>query len=379
MRAQLGDVRAVDRPPRAAGVGGIDVRKAEPVSSGLWLGLDEEEPSDGYGDRPSRPRRRRPPTSHAAFDSFGNPAFAGPDPRSPDASWWLFSSVRGALRRGAPGGSVTASTPFRCRVVGCADPPSFSVKNGASTRLVSNPSQPRFANPGPDQAAVPGCAICGLHAVGCQVAPDRCLGVRRRVPHRAHLALDLGSHRAGNSDRKLLEQVEPGAVDHVVVADARIPFVACVVLDAYATVPTDRGDVRHAPGDEPALIVVGDRLQRRRVEHAGDRNGDEVAACLRVQRIPTDLVGVREHAILQEALATAHRQAGGVDRQLGVGSECPQERHAAERALAAADDRDVGALIDRNARQLDAPGSRSERSAARHRGRAGTDDARPGP
>src|SRR5882672_7591530 len=113
-----------------------------------------------------------------------------------------------------------------------------------------------------------------------------------------------------------------------------------------------RRNVRHPPGDEAATVVVGDRGEARWVEDAAVAVLDEVAPGGLVERLPLDLVGIGEDAVLEEALAAAHRQHRGVDGETGAGAEAAQEHHAAERALASADHGDVAGLVLRQLREL---------------------------
>ena len=61
--------------------------------------------------------------------------------------------------------------------------------------------------------------------------------------------------------------------------------------------------------------------------------------------------GVGEDAVLQEALAPAHRQRRRVDRQLRRRPVTTQEHQAAQRALATTDDRDLRTALGGHARQ----------------------------
>ena len=116
-----------------------------------------------------------------------------------------------------------------------------------------------------------------------------------------------------------------------------------------------RADVGDAAGDEAAALVVGDRRQAGRVEDAAVGVLDEVAPRLLVERLPFDRVGVGEDAVLEEALAAAHRQHRRVDREAAVGAHAAQEHRRAERALAAADDRHVALAVGGDAVELVAP------------------------
>ncbi len=132
----------------------------------------------------------------------------------------------------------------------------------------------------------------GRMPVSSKIAPDRDLRALRALPHSTDPTLDLRAHSRREQGAQLLEQVKAGAVDDVVVADALLPVAARVVVHAHSILSPHRGDVRDPSGDEPAVVVVGDRPERRRIEHPPIAVAHEVTSGLLVKRIPTDLVGI---------------------------------------------------------------------------------------
>ena len=128
-----------------------------------------------------------------------------------------------------------------------------------------------------------------------------------------------------------------------------------IAMLRWGAVGAGSGDMRDAPQDKAAALVVGEIGERTWIEDPAIAVLDEVATQLEAQRAPVDVVGIGEDAILQKALATTQRQAGGVDREFGLRPEGPEERDAAESALAAADNRDLGTRRRGDARELVAP------------------------
>src|SRR5580704_14457700 len=127
------------------------------------------------------------------------------------------------------------------------------------------------------------------------------------------------------------------------------------VLDVHTATGSLVLDVHDAPRREVTALVVSEHSDAIRAEHATVAASDELTPRAHAQRPPSDRVGVGERAILQKALHTTHRQAGRVDRHVRIRAHRADELDAAERALTAADDRDVRALLDRRARDLHAP------------------------
>jgi len=202
-----------------------------------------------------------------------------------------------------------------------------------------------------------------VHALELEGSPDLHL-VAGSTPQRPHLPLELATRLRREQQAQLLESVIAGAVDHVVVLARDDPGRGLAGETHLAPVPRRR-NVRDAAGDQAKLLVVGERRHAIGTEHAAIGALDEVTARGHAQRGPVDVVGPRVDAVLQEALQARRRQVRRVDRQSRVRAARANELDAAERALPAAHDRDLRALLARDPRNLHASALAVEHAAGR--------------
>ena len=106
------------------------------------------------------------------------------------------------------------------------------------------------------------------------------------------------------------------------------------------------------PDLEAQPILAGQPRDHAGVEDAAVAVLDEVPPAFEVERLPADVVGVGEDAVLEEALAAAQRQGRRVDRDPRPRAQGTQEDERREGALAAADDRHVDLAVGGQAGEL---------------------------